>query len=98
MTFPRNIKRIGSVDPLDDDPLVKERSRAIAVGLYVFDQQAAPLARLSPKCKAVFLMSRKDCKSYKVISENLNISVSTVEKHIVKALKIMRNSLNEYMD
>lgn len=56
------------------------------------------VARLSPKCKTVFLMSRKENQSHKVISENLNISVSTVEKHIVKALKIMRNSLDQYMN
>lgn len=55
------------------------------------------LRRLPPKCKEVFRLSRDEDQSYKDISSSLNISVSTVEKHIVKALKILRTSVNQYM-
>ena len=51
---------------------------------------------LPDKCKKVYLLNRNEGKSYKDISESLNISVSTVEKHIVKALKLMREGLREY--
>lgn len=51
---------------------------------------------LPPKCKEVFLLSRQHGLSYVQISEKLNISVNTVEKHIVKALKALKkaSSLN----
>ena len=51
------------------------------------------LASLPEKCRQVFLLSRKENLSNKEIAAQLDISVSTVEKHIVKALKILRNSV-----
>ena len=56
---------------------------------------AATLQTLPPKCREVFLLSRRDDQPYKDISAHLNISVSTVEKHIVKALKVLRSDLSE---
>jgi RNA polymerase sigma-70 factor (family 1) len=55
---------------------------------------SATLQTLPPKCKEVFLLSRRDDKPHKEISAHLNISVSTVEKHIVKALKVLRSELS----
>jgi RNA polymerase sigma-70 factor (family 1) len=49
---------------------------------------------LPEKCKQAFLLSREANLSYKDISGHLGISVSTVEKHISKALKILKLSLN----
>lgn len=51
--------------------------------------------QLPPKCKDVFMMSRNEDCSYKQISCSLNISVSTVEKHMVKALKVIRGKMEE---
>jgi RNA polymerase sigma-70 factor (ECF subfamily) len=51
---------------------------------------------LPEKCKEVFMLSRAECLSNKDISSDLRISVSTVEKHIGKALKIFRHNLHEY--
>lgn len=48
------------------------------------------LGELPDKCKQVFFLSRKENLSNRAISAGLNISVSTVEKHISKALKILR--------
>lgn len=45
---------------------------------------------LPEKCRQVFLLSRRENKSNMDISRDLNISVSTVEKHIGKALKTFR--------
>ncbi len=47
---------------------------------------------LPPRCREVFLLSRNEGLSYLQISEKLNISVNTVEKHIVKALKTLKNA------
>lgn len=50
---------------------------------------------LPPKCKDVFLLSRdKDMKN-KQIAESLNLNIKTVEKHISKALKQIRLSLED---
>lgn len=52
--------------------------------------------RLPKKCKQVFLLSRQEGLSQKDISLKLDISLSTVEKHIGKALKIFKEELVEY--
>lgn len=54
------------------------------------------LASLPEKCRQVFLLSRREDMSNKEISLELNISVSTVEKHIGKALKILKEDLRNY--
>ena len=55
------------------------------------------LEQLPTKCRQVFNMSRNENMSNKEIALELNISVSTVEKHIGKALKVLRSSLKMYM-
>jgi RNA polymerase sigma-70 factor (ECF subfamily) len=49
---------------------------------------------LPQKCRQAFLLSREEDLSYKDISGHMGISVSTVEKHISKALRILKLSLN----
>ncbi|MDE1192685.1 MAG: RNA polymerase sigma-70 factor [Arachidicoccus sp.] len=50
--------------------------------------------QLPEQCRKVFLMSRKDELTYKEIAERLGISVKTVEAHISKALKYLREHLD----
>ncbi len=54
-------------------------------------------SELSEKTKIVFLMSRIEDLSYKEIAERLNISIKTIEVHIGKALKAIRNCINNKM-
>ncbi len=51
------------------------------------------LNKLPTKCRTVFELSRNENLSYKDISGGLGISVSTVEKHITKALKVLRTTV-----
>jgi len=51
------------------------------------------LNELPEKCKQVFILSRRENMSNREISSGLNISVSTVEKHISKALKSLRGQI-----
>ena len=44
-------------------------------------------------CRAAFLLSRHEEKSYREIADQLTISVNTVEKHIGKALRTLREVL-----
>ena len=48
------------------------------------------ISRLPSRCRTVFCLSRLENLSHKEISEQLDISVKTIENQITKALKIMR--------
>ena len=45
---------------------------------------------LSPKCRMVFVLSRKEQLSNKEIAEKLGVTLKTVEAHITTALKKLR--------
>jgi RNA polymerase sigma-70 factor (ECF subfamily) len=51
------------------------------------------LRSLPPQCRKVFELSREEDYSYKDISGRLGISLSTVEKHVSKALRILRKNV-----
>lgn len=50
---------------------------------------------LPPKCKEVFILSKKEGLTNLEIAEHLNVSIKTVEAQITKAFSILRNSLEE---
>jgi RNA polymerase sigma-70 factor (ECF subfamily) len=58
-------------------------------------QQA--IEHLPEQCRLVFKLSRFEELKYSEIAEQLNISVKTVENHMGKALKIMREHLKDYL-
>ncbi len=55
------------------------------------------IANMPEKCREVFKMSRFEKLKNKEIAEKLEISVKTVEKHISKALVILRRDLADYV-
>jgi RNA polymerase sigma-70 factor (ECF subfamily) len=57
----------------------------------------AALEKLPEQCRLVFKLSRFEELKYSEIADQLNISVKTVENHMGKALKIMREQLKEYL-
>ncbi len=54
------------------------------------------ISSLPDTSKRVFIMSRREEMSNKEIAEQLNISVKTVEFHITKSLKILKEKLRDY--
>lgn len=52
---------------------------------------------LPEQCRLVFKLSRFEELKYSEIAEQLNISIKTVENHMGKALKIMREQLKDYL-
>lgn len=52
---------------------------------------------LPEQCRLVFQLSRFEELKYQEIAGQLNISVKTVENHMGKALKIMREQLKDYL-
>ena len=55
------------------------------------------LDTLPERCREVFIKSRIEGLKYKEISDELGISVNTVENHIVTALKKLRVALKDYL-
>jgi RNA polymerase sigma-70 factor, ECF subfamily len=52
---------------------------------------------LPQQCRIVFKLSRFEELKYAEIAEQLGISVKTVENHMGKALRIMREQLQDYL-
>ncbi|MBL7828859.1 MAG: RNA polymerase sigma-70 factor [Saprospiraceae bacterium] len=55
------------------------------------------LNSLPEQCRHVFELSRFEELKYREIADQLGISIKTVESHMGKALRIMRNELSEYL-
>jgi len=58
-------------------------------------QQA--IEKLPPRCREIFLLSRINNMTYLEISKSLEIAVGTVETQMVKALRLLRNELKDYL-
>jgi RNA polymerase sigma-70 factor (family 1) len=78
---------ISATTDYPNEPMDEERDEKILL------EQA--IARLPPKCKEIFLLSRFGKLSYKEIATNLDISPKTVENQLGKALKMLRTFLKE---
>ncbi|WP_252940007.1 RNA polymerase sigma-70 factor [Roseivirga pacifica] len=55
------------------------------------------LESLPPQCQRVFRLSREDGMKYHEIADELGISKKTVEVHMGKALRILRDHLSDYL-
>lgn len=66
-----------------DDEDAQERSEAEARLWTAIDS-------LPPKCREVFILSKRDGLKYEEIAEELDLSVNTVRNQISKALKMIK--------
>ncbi len=55
------------------------------------------IAGLPDQCRKVFQLSRFEGKKYQEIADELGISIKTVENHMGKALRILRESLQAFL-
>lgn len=55
------------------------------------------IAHLPEKCRQVFILSRMEGMKYEEIATQLNISVNTVQNHIVTALRKLKVELKDYL-
>ena len=58
-----------------------------------FDRVKIAIAEMPPQCQRVFIMHKVYGFKYREISQQLGISVSTVEKHMMTGLKKCRQSM-----
>jgi RNA polymerase sigma-70 factor (ECF subfamily) len=56
------------------------------------------IEKLSPKCKETFLLCKREGLTYVEIADHLNISIKTVENHMIKAFSILRKKMKEKMN
>lgn len=59
------------------------------------DRIRVAATKLPDKCRQVFVLSRFEHLSQQEIADRLNISVSTVKKHLTKALATLRSEFSE---
>lgn len=88
----------------------KHAVEELAIGVHSYDSVSHTVAgselelkiheameKLPEQCRLVFKLSRFEELKYSEIAEQLNISIKTVENHMGKALKIMREQLRDYL-
>ena len=54
----------------------------------------AAIMRLSPECRDAFALNRFEGLSYREVADTMNVSVSMVEKHIMRALAEIRRRVD----
>ena len=74
-------------DAVNLDDRMDEQQRLVLYG--------EAISRLPPQCQKVFVMKKVYGYSHKEISSELNISVSTIEKHVATGLKRCSEELTE---
>ena len=52
---------------------------------------------LPEQCKRVFILSKREGLKYREISEQLHISIKTVEVHMARAMKRLRAQLTSFL-
>jgi RNA polymerase sigma-70 factor (family 1) len=65
-------------------------------GKELQDKIRSLIQELPLQCRTVFLLSREGQMSNKEIADQLHISINTVEQHIRKARRILREALGNY--
>ena len=83
-----------AIDAFVEAPIGEEND--IAAEINTAELRAAiyeEIQKLPEKCREVFLLSRREEKSYKEIASLLSLSEKTVENHIGHALKRIRKRL-----
>jgi len=79
------------------DEQIMDDSVSIEEKIYYNETQEMILDHinaLSPRCRQIFIMNRIDQMKYREISQELGISIKTVEHHVAKALRFMREKLS----
>ena len=74
-----------------------ESTSNVVIGNELQQQINVAIEQLPPQCKRVFTMSRYENLTYAEIAAQLEISVKAVDKQMVRALRILREQLKDYL-
>ncbi len=58
------------------------------------EQVESALSNLPDKCRQAFIMHRMNASSYQEIADELKVSVSSVEKYLMRAMKFLRENFD----
>jgi RNA polymerase sigma-70 factor (ECF subfamily) len=86
----RSLHEVGEV-PSEDIPSPMPSAEVELIARQQFERLRQAVATLPPKCRRVFLLHKAKHLPYAHIAARLSISVSTVEKHMCKALAHCRD-------
>lgn len=85
--------RLNFISKLNSEP--NHESPEFVLELKEFDQKLqTAIADIPDKTRAIFLMSRIDQMTYSEIAAMLNLSNKAVEKHMSKALQLLRQKVD----
>lgn len=79
---------------------LKDESDSAANNLHLNEAQnklSSALNKLPERCRTIFHMSRFEELKYRQIAEQLGISIKTVETQMVKALKVLRGEMKDFL-
>lgn len=79
----------------DAEQLQEVSPEQIVISRKMLAEVNESMNQLPEKYRRTFLLSRVEGKTYKEISQELHIAESTVEKHIIKVLKFLRDAMQE---
>jgi RNA polymerase sigma-70 factor (family 1) len=85
------VERLGEEEPASHHKLERELEFNELYNLI-----ECKIEELPEKCRLIFRMSRNEQMDAKEISEQLNLSESTVQNQITKAKKILKEELQKY--
>ncbi len=95
-------KRKNIYDPIEEEQLnVKNQDSAPDKNLLKEEQnlKLEKLLKIIPeRSREVFILHRFNGFKYKDIAETLDISIKTVEKHMTKSLKLLRDSYKKILN
>ena len=86
----------GEAQKNQSEILIDDASQDL-IGSELESLVASAIDSLPAQCKLVFKLSRFENLTYTEIADQLGISVKTVENHMVKALKVLREKLKDYL-
>lgn len=82
-----NLQQLTSTESIEDQLFNRQ----------LLDTISAEVENLPERCRLIFKMSREEHKTNKEIAKELNISESTVENQINKALKKIKSATKEFL-
>ena len=86
------IEYVKSVQVVSEEAIAEE-----ILDLSIFNQKLEEaINSMPPRQREVFKLKHKENFTYKEIAKKLNISVNTVENHMVKSHNFLKKELNKY--
>lgn len=82
-----NLEQLIRVQPLNN---------SVIDSTEIQEAYSMALSKISRRARRAYLLSREEGLTYSEIADVMNISIKTVETHISKALRILREELREF--